>query len=208
MRAFWCIKSVTQKANGSWIPSFPVGFSYKGCNPIDIRILPAEVTPADHKHAISGSIALGTNHGHYVFYRNETTIIQEHFGGGTAHSHTASNHADYFCVFVVCTSAMYDQLLIDAPNILILGECEIIASEDGSGEIGAVDNTLCDATERTFWEDKFDNFGVDLPDIVINDRRLVTFTLSMFHAPTQNIKNEAHYRYTGLEIVDNIPEIP
>ena len=206
MKSFWTIRPAVQDAEGEWQPSFPAGFKSKWVNPCDIRILPAGDAPADHKHGISGTIALGSNHGHYVFYRENGAVYQEHFGGGTAHDHDEVQAPDYYMVFVVCTTAMAQYLQSEVPNIIVTGVCEITASEDGSGTIGDIINTTWDSAEREEWETRFANFGVTLPDGVTNDRRLTTWVLNMFHAPTQRIVSERYYRYTGVEIVDGDPE--
>lgn len=209
MKAFWTVRPAVQDAEGGWGPLFPVGFKARWQNNGDIRILPAGAAPADHKHAISGCYALGSNHGHYVVYwqteSDEVTVKQDFFGGGTPHDHVDNSLPDHFMVFIVCTSAMYDQLLIDVPSILILGENEIIADEEGTGAIGGVDNTTWTAGERTDWENIFANFGLELPEKVQSDRWLVQFCLVLFHAPKQRLLNERNYRYGGVEIIDSIP---
>lgn len=211
MKAFWCIRPAVQDAEGMWGASFPTGFKKKGILNGDIRVLPAGAAPADHKHVVTGCTALGDDHDHYVVYwkslTGDVTVKMDYIDhGGTEHSHTDNSLPDHFMVFVICTSAMYDQLLIDEPSIIILGENVITADEEGTGSIDGVDNTTWTAGERTSWENMFANFGLVLPDQVQSDRWLVQFCLVLFHAPKQRLLNERNYRYAGVELIDNIPE--
>ena len=198
MKALWVIRPAVQDSDGAWAPSFPAGFSAAWQNNCDIRILPAGSNPGvdDHKHAISGAIALGSNHGHYVFYSGQV-VHQEHFGAGTAHDHADTVDPDFFAVFVVCTDDMYNFLIGELPNLIILGECIV---DEETGELGQIAGVAWDATERQTWETLFANFGFTLPEKVTNDRRLMQFILTTFHAPSQKILNERNYRYSSYTI--------
>ena len=199
MKAFWTIRPAVQDDEGAWSPDLPSGLRWQ--NNGDIRLMPQGAN--DHKHVVVGCIALGTNHYHWVFYR-DGVILQEYVGNPVNdHDHAIVDEPWQFMVFVNCYEADYDALLAAYPNIIILGHCEVTETPDESDPgrssytFGAVDNTAWDAGTRTAWETRFENFGLVLPDVVTNDRRLVHYTLALFHAPRQGLKNERNYRYSG-----------
>lgn len=197
-KAFYCIRAVALSPSGKLIPNFPAGFLALLQVIGDIRLISGDPAPADHKHAVSGAIALGTDHYHWVFYNG--SIVQECVGG-VDHSHASlTGIATHFMVFVMTSDAQYDQLLIDVPNIIIVGQSEVTENDDGSFNAGLIVNTAWDGATRTAWENRIDNFGLELPLTVTNDRRLVKWLLGAFLAPSQAVRDEQNYRMTSFVI--------
>lgn len=187
MRAFWCIR-----ANDNGEPNFPVELQTLIING-DLRI---SDTVEAHKHCTVGSLAVGSDHYHWFYLWNDT-IFTDFVGGGVEHEHTFTLEPTHFLVWVLCTDPQYTALIAAVPNIIILGENEIYI-EDEVEIIGAVDNTAWEASERSDWEDLVDNFGVVLPDQVINDRRFVQWALQTWNARGQKMVNERNYRLGSI----------
>lgn len=189
MRAFWCVRGSDGEG-----PDFPVELDRNIVNG-DLRNVQPDIAPADHRHTTIGSLAIGPDHYHWFYIWNDT--IYQDYVGNVANEHTHNFPLDptHFLVWVLCTDQQYTDLLTAIPNLTILGENEIIPGEnDDPDTIGSVDNTTWDAGTRTDWENLVDNFGLELPEQIINDRRLVQWSLQTWNARGQKMVNERNYR--------------
>jgi len=200
MNAFWCVRPAVQDVGGGWDPSFPAGFAGLVQVYGDLRVFGPDPAPGDHKHAQTGAIALGTDHYHWmVFAGNAQSWYQDYVGPvASSHSHVIPVERTHFMVFVVCTDAAYAQLLIDVPNIIILGHADVTAVGGEDYTIGDIINVAWSGADRTSWENTFNNFGMDLPEAITNDRRLVRWLMSVFFNTGQNMSSDLPYRYRSV----------
>jgi len=199
MKAFWCVRPVVENS-GELSPSFPAGFvsSYQVCG--DIRVFGNDPAPADHRHAQINTLAVHDTHYHQIFWNDgQDGWYQEWFGtdpGAVKHSHDISIYPSNFLVFVLCSDAMYSLFMSEVGEGLVIGHADVTA-EDGQASIGEIDNTAWDGPTRTAWENRVDNFGIDLPVVVTNSRRFARWILASFVHVGQNIKSDTNYRYTS-----------